>query len=85
MDIWDQAYNDLGALAVKALLLALIAMSVATIAQRISSRKIKSAIHGLGTRKTIIAHLSRGPTESYFVSLKSVLDQTGSPSPTRAN
>jgi hypothetical protein len=29
--------------------------------------------------------LSRGPTESYFASLKSVLDQTGSPSPTRAN
>ena len=85
MNIWDQAHNDQGALEVMALLLVLIAMSVATIAQRISNRKIKAAIHGSGARKTIIAHLSRGPTESYFASLKSVLDQTDSPSPTRAN
>jgi hypothetical protein len=85
VDIWDQAYNDQGELAVMALLLVLIAMSVATIAQRISDRKIKAAIHGLRARETIIAHLSRGPTESYFASLKSVLDQTDSPSPTRVN
>ena len=85
MDIWDQAYKDQGELAVMALLLVLIAMSVATIAQRISDRKIKAAIHGLRARETIIAHLSRGPTESDFASLKSVLDQTDSPSPTRAN
>lgn len=76
MDIWDQAYNDQGALAVMALLLVLIAMSVATIAQRISNRKIEAAIHGLEARETIIAHLSRGPPESYFASLESVLDQT---------
>jgi hypothetical protein len=67
VDIWDQAYNDQGELAVMALLLVLIAMSVATIAIRISNQKIKAAIHGLGAR---IAHLSRGPTESYFASLK---------------
>ena len=57
-------------------LLVLIAMSVETIAQRISNRKIKAAIHGLGARETIIAHLSRGQTESYFASLESVLDQS---------
>ena len=85
MDIWDQEYNDQGALAVMAFLLVFIAMSVATIAQRISNRRIKAAIHELGVRETIIAHLSRGPTESDFASLKSVLDQTDSPSPTRVN
>ena len=85
MDIWDQAYNDQGELAVMALLMVLIAMSVATIAQRISNRKIKAAIHSLGAHETIIAHLSRGQTESYFASLKSVLDQTDSPSPTSVN
>jgi hypothetical protein len=68
-----------------AFLLVLIAMSVATIAQRIPYQKIKAAIHDLGVRETIIAHLSRGPTESYFASLKSVIDQTDSPCPTRAN
>jgi hypothetical protein len=85
VDIWDQAYNDQGTLAVMAFLLVFIAMSVATIAQRISNRRIKAAIHDLGVRETIIAHLSRGPTESYFASLKSVIDQTDSPWPTRAN
>jgi hypothetical protein len=82
---WDQAYNDQDPLAVMAFLLVLIAMSVATIAQRIPYQKIKAAIHDLGVRETIIAHLSRGPTESYFASLKSVIDQTDSPCPTRAN
>ena len=64
-----------------AFLLVLIAMSVATIAQRISYRKIKATIHDLRARETIIVHLSRGPTESYFASLKSVIDQTDSPAP----
>ena len=76
VDIWDQAYNDKGALAVMTLLFVLIAMSVETIAQRISNQKIKAAIHGLGARETIIAHLSRGQTESYFASLEIVLDQS---------
>lgn len=84
VDIWDQAYNDQGALAVMAFLLVFIAMSVETIAQRISNRRIKAATHELGARETTIVHLSRGPTESYFASLKSVIDQTDSPCPTRA-
>jgi len=82
---WDQAYTNQAALAVMALQLILIAMWVATIAQRISKRKIKAAIDDLGARETTIAHLSHGPTESYFASLVSVIDQTDSPCPTRAN
>ena len=68
-----------------AFLLVLIAMSVATIAQRIWYRKFKAAIHDFRPRETIIVHLNRGPTESYFTSLKSAIDQTDSPCPTRAN
>ena len=59
-----------------AFLLVLIAIQVAIIAIRISNQKIKAAIHDLGARETIIAHLSRGQTESYFASLESVLDQS---------
>ena len=77
VDIWDQAYKNQGALVVMALLLVFIAMSVATFAQRISNRKIKAAIDNLGARETIIAHLNRGATESYFTSLESVIECSG--------
>jgi hypothetical protein len=79
VDIWDQAYTNQGALAVMALLLVLITMSVATFAQRISNRKIKATIDDLGARETIIANLSHSPTKSYFASLESVINQTDSP------
>ena len=51
VDIWDQAYKNQGALAVMALLLVFIAMSVARFALRISNPKIKASIDDLaGTR-----------------------------------
>ena len=77
VDIWDQAYTNQGALVVMALLLVFIAMLVATFAQRISNRKIKATIDNLGARETIIAHLNRGATESYFTSLESVIECSG--------
>jgi deoxyadenosine/deoxycytidine kinase len=57
VDIWDQASTNQGALTAMALLLVLIAMSVATFAQRISNRKVKAAIDDLGARETIIRTL----------------------------